>query len=31
LAKEIDRDAFVIVQSLADASGGVIKRPALHA
>jgi uncharacterized membrane-anchored protein YitT (DUF2179 family) len=31
LTKEIDRDAFVIVQSLADASGGVLKRPALHA
>jgi uncharacterized membrane-anchored protein YitT (DUF2179 family) len=31
LAKEIDPDAFVIIQTLADASGGVIKRPALHA
>jgi uncharacterized membrane-anchored protein YitT (DUF2179 family) len=31
LTKEIDRDAFVIVQPLADASGGVLKRPALHA
>lgn len=30
LAKEIDGDAFVIVHPLADASGGVIKRPALN-
>jgi uncharacterized membrane-anchored protein YitT (DUF2179 family) len=31
LAKEIDREVFVIVHPLADASGGVIKRPALGA
>ena len=30
LAKEIDGDAFVIVHPLADASGGVIKKPALN-
>lgn len=30
LAKEIDRDAFVVVHPLADASGGVIKKPALN-
>lgn len=30
LAKEIDGDAFVVVHPLADASGGVIKRPALN-
>ena len=30
LAKEIDRDAFVVVHPLADASGGVIKKPAMN-
>lgn len=30
LAKEIDREAFVVVHPLADASGGVIKKPALN-
>ena len=30
LAKEIDGDAFVVVHPLADASGGVIKKPALN-
>ena len=30
LAKEIDADAFVVVHPLADASGGVIKKPALN-
>ncbi len=30
LAKEIDNDAFVVVHPLADASGGVIKKPALN-
>ena len=30
LAKEIDSDAFVIVHPLADASGGVIKKPAMN-
>ena len=31
LAKEIDGDAFVVVHPLADASGGVIKKPAMNA
>jgi uncharacterized membrane-anchored protein YitT (DUF2179 family) len=31
LAKEIDPEAFVVVHPLADASGGVIKKPALKA
>ena len=31
LAKEIDGDAFVVVHPLADASGGVIKKPAINA
>jgi uncharacterized membrane-anchored protein YitT (DUF2179 family) len=30
LAKEIDRDAFVVVHPLADASGGVIKKPVMN-
>ena len=30
LAKEIDPEAFVVVHALADASGGVIKKPALN-
>jgi uncharacterized membrane-anchored protein YitT (DUF2179 family) len=30
LAKEIDPEAFVVVHPLADASGGVIKKPALN-
>ena len=30
LAKEIDGDAFVVVHPLADASGGVIKKPAMN-
>ncbi|HEX6285144.1 MAG TPA: YitT family protein [Pyrinomonadaceae bacterium] len=30
LAKDIDADAFVVVHPLADASGGVIKKPAMN-
>lgn len=30
LAMEFDRDAFVVVHPLADASGGVIKKPAMN-
>jgi uncharacterized membrane-anchored protein YitT (DUF2179 family) len=30
VATEIDEGAFIVVQALADASGGVIKKPALH-
>jgi uncharacterized membrane-anchored protein YitT (DUF2179 family) len=30
LAREIDESAFIMVHPLADASGGVIKQPALH-
>jgi uncharacterized membrane-anchored protein YitT (DUF2179 family) len=31
VANEIDQEAFVVVQALADAQGGVVKRRALHA
>ena len=30
VANEIDEGAFIVVHPLADASGGVIKKPALH-
>jgi uncharacterized membrane-anchored protein YitT (DUF2179 family) len=30
LAREIDKDSFIVVQSLAEAEGGVLKRAALH-
>ena len=30
VASEIDAEAFIVVHALADASGGVIKKPALH-
>jgi uncharacterized membrane-anchored protein YitT (DUF2179 family) len=30
-AKDFDEDAFIVVQPLADAHGGVVKRLALHA
>lgn len=30
VAHDVDASAFVVVQPLADASGGVLKRPALH-
>lgn len=30
VAKDIDKSAFIIVHSLSDAEGGIIKKPALH-
>ena len=30
VAAEIDESAFIVVHPLADASGGVLKRPMLH-
>ena len=30
VAKDIDKAAFIVIHPLADAEGGIIKKPALH-